>query len=94
MNAMTGMAGGIVTAAWESLDAVLAAERHVHTNVRWAPNTLLLLLAAAFVVILIIRRASSNRDPRRGGTGAFQCPNCGGGNPAFAQFCRRCGRRI
>ena len=51
------------------------------------------ILVVAVIVALVVR--SSANDRRRGpGHGAIGCPHCGSGHPAFAQFCRRCGRRL
>jgi predicted amidophosphoribosyltransferase len=50
------------------------------------------VLLVATVVIIIV--TSSSRPRRRLGLGNRQCNACGQSNPAFAQFCRRCGQRL
>jgi hypothetical protein len=56
-------------------------------------------LVIIVVVILIVTRASQSRATRTGAHRLGQqppqaCPACGEAHPAYAQFCRRCGRRL
>jgi predicted amidophosphoribosyltransferase len=48
----------------------------------------LLLLVLAVTLVLIVAPG------RRGGEGQRVCRNCGASHPPFAQFCRRCGRKL
>jgi ribosomal protein L40E len=56
------------------------------------PPFLFILIVAVMVFLLIAtasqhRRHSSQTDLRL-------CRGCGASHPAFAQFCRRCGRKL
>lgn len=51
------------------------------------------------IVVLVVTRANQARAAGRGGGGRHvgghqACPACGEAHPPFAQFCRRCGRRL
>jgi hypothetical protein len=52
-------------------------------------NLFIILVFAAFVMVLIFapgwRRSAEMRRT---------CRDCGAGHPAFARFCRRCGKRL
>lgn len=56
------------------------------------PTFLLFLVMIVMVVLLIVtasqhRRHSSQTDPRL-------CKSCGTSHPPFAEFCRRCGKKL
>jgi hypothetical protein len=58
-----------------------------------SPIVLFLIMAAVFVLFLLIRTASSNRRHVMR-TDQRLCRGCGTSHPAFAAFCRRCGRKL
>ncbi len=54
--------------------------------------TFVILVVVAVVFILLITSGSPNRRGQQGPQRA--CANCGATHPHFAQFCRRCGKRL
>jgi len=52
---------------------------------------LFLLVVAVVLVIVLIGMATQDRRPS---AHERACGGCGMGNPAHAQFCRRCGRKL
>jgi ribosomal protein L40E len=56
-------------------------------------STLLLLLTVAVVILLLVATAVQHRR-HSAQTDQKLCRGCGTAHPAFAQFCRRCGRRL
>lgn len=52
---------------------------------------LFLLVLTVVLVIVLIGMATQGRQPP---THQRSCGGCGTGNPAHAQFCRRCGRKL
>ncbi len=55
-------------------------------------TNILLLTAAAVVIVWILLSAVGSSG--RGSSGERGCPVCGGSNPPFASYCRRCGKRL
>ncbi len=53
----------------------------------------LFVLVIAVVLVLLIATASQHRR-HSSQTDVRLCRGCGAGHPAFAQFCRRCGRKL
>lgn len=53
----------------------------------------ILVVIAVVVLIMLIRTASSNRRHVMR-TDQRLCRGCGTSHPAFAVFCRRCGRKL
>jgi ribosomal protein L40E len=53
----------------------------------------LLVLIVAVIVFLLVATASQHRR-HSSQTDVRLCRGCGAGHPAFAQFCRRCGRKL
>jgi ribosomal protein L40E len=54
---------------------------------------IILILIVAIVIFLLIATASQHRR-HTSLTDVRLCRGCGAGHPAFAQFCRRCGRKL
>ena len=52
-----------------------------------------IFLVVAVVLFLLIATASQHRR-HTSQTDVRLCRGCGAGHPAFAQFCRRCGRKL
>jgi ribosomal protein L40E len=51
------------------------------------------IIILAVIVFLLITTASQHRR-HSSQTDVRLCRGCGAGHPAFAQFCRRCGRKL
>ena len=51
------------------------------------------VLVIAIVCFVLIATASQHRR-HTSQTDVRLCRGCGAGHPAFAQFCRRCGRKL
>ena len=52
-----------------------------------------IIVVLAVIVFLLITTASQHRR-HSSQTDVRLCRGCGAGHPAFAQFCRRCGRKL
>jgi len=55
-------------------------------------GTFVMLVVIVVVVILLMTTASGGGKP--GQRAQRGCPHCGAVHPHFAQFCRRCGKRM
>ncbi len=58
-----------------------------------SPIFMFILFAAVVLLILLMKTASMNRR-HTSSTDQRLCRGCGASHPAFAAFCRRCGRRL
>ena len=81
------MLNGMMQPAW----AVITKAYVVQDTVRHHPLFAAAVAAAAVAVLLLVVTASRHRR-HAGRADARLCRTCGMPHPAFARFCRRCGR--
>jgi hypothetical protein len=59
-----------------------------------ATNFALLVIFVAGVLLLLLVATAAQHRRYSSQTQTKLCPGCGQSHPGFAQFCRRCGRKL
>jgi len=76
-------------ASGDDLDLALTGQ----PNMSIGGIPVIVIVIGAVVLIMLIRTASIHRQHSLD-TDQRLCRGCGTSHPAYAQFCRRCGRRL
>lgn len=54
----------------------------------------LLIVVIVVVAVLLLAAGSRKRGKSDGASAQRGCAHCGAAHPHFAEFCRRCGKRL
>jgi hypothetical protein len=52
------------------------------------------VLIVVIVVVFLLLVSAGSRNRRAETAAQRDCPNCRSAHPSFAEFCRRCGKRL
>jgi ribosomal protein L40E len=60
----------------------------------WVENPQFLIGAAIIVLLVLILAGSARQKRELSSAGDKVCGGCGSSHPSFAQFCRKCGKKL